>query len=58
MGEEEGRRSESDEGRGRAKEEEEQEKKLLLFFYFFLPWGVGFTIRVFWGIFGNHYIFT
>ena len=39
MGEEEGRRSESDEGRGRAKEEEEQEKKLLLFFYFFFTVG-------------------
>ena len=35
-------------GGGRAKEEEEHD---FLFFLLLLTWEVGFTIRIFWGIF-------
>ena len=43
--------------RGRAKEEEGQ-VKTFDFFFTFVTMGVGFTRRVYWGLFGNHYIFT
>ena len=58
-----GRRGRKGKRIGRGEGKSQGRRRRGNFFYLFilllLPWGVGFTIRVFWGFFfGNHYIFT